>query len=71
MAVCTFLEKYDLSGKTILPFCTSLGAGIQESEGNIRSLCPDSTVLPGVTLPTGRDSLSEPITKWLDKQTMN
>lgn len=65
MAIRTFLEEYDFSGKTILPFCTSLGAGIKESEENIRSLCPDSTVLPGVTLPTEKDSLSEPITEWL------
>lgn len=68
MAIRTFLEEYDFSGKTILPFCTSLGAGIKESEENIRSLCPDSTVLPGLTLPTGKDDLSDPIAEWLAGQ---
>ena len=28
----TFLESYDLSGKTILPFCTSGGSGVGRSD---------------------------------------
>ena len=29
----TFLESYDFSGKTILPFCTSGGSGVGRSDG--------------------------------------
>lgn len=65
MAVRTFLEEYDFSGKTVIPFCTTLGAGIGESEENIRSLCPDAVVLEGLTLRTGQDSFEEAIADWI------
>lgn len=32
MAVATFLESYDFSGKTILPLCTNEGSGMGSSE---------------------------------------
>lgn len=67
MAIRTFLEEYDFSGKTIIPFCTTLGAGVEESEDNIKSHCPDSSVLEGLTLYTGRDTFSEPIVEWLEE----
>ena len=53
MAVRTFFEEYDFSGKTVVPFCTSLGAGVGRSVENIRELCPDSTVLRNVGVPFG------------------
>ena len=65
MAVRTFLEEYDFSGKTVVPFCTSLGAGVGRSVENIRELCPDSTVLRGVTLRTGSADFREPVEEWL------
>jgi flavodoxin len=43
----TFLESYDLSGKTIMPFCTSGGSGISSSVSAIRSICTNSTVTDG------------------------
>lgn len=67
MAIRTFLEEYDFSGKTIVPFCTSLGAGISESIKDISGLCPDSTILDGLTLRTGREDMSGDITEWLAK----
>lgn len=65
MAIRSFLEEYDFSGKTIIPFCTSFGASVEKSEENIKALCPDSSVLKGVTLYTGENTFSEPIAKWL------
>lgn len=47
MPVFTFLENYDLSGKTIVPFCTSGGSGIGASVDDIRESCPNSTVTEG------------------------
>lgn len=35
----TFLESYDFSGKTIVPFCTSHSSGIGSSDTNLHSLC--------------------------------
>ncbi len=41
--ISTFLESYDFSGKTIVPFCTSHSSGIGSSADNLHDLCPDST----------------------------
>ena len=65
MAIRTFLEEYDLSGKKIIPFCTSLGAGISESERSIEALCPDAVVEKGLALRTGQEDFSRQISEWL------
>ena len=44
----TFLESYDLSNKTIMPFCTSGGSGISSSVSAIKSICTNSTVKDGL-----------------------
>lgn len=49
MAIHTFFESYDLSGKTVIPFCTSGGSDISESLPALKSLCPNSKLLPGLT----------------------
>ncbi len=40
--ISTFLESYDFSGKTIMPFCTSHSSGIGSSADNLHSLCAES-----------------------------
>lgn len=65
MAIRTFLEEYDFSGKTVIPFATSLGASIEESVDNIASLAEGATVLDGVTIRTGQEDQSEDISEWL------
>lgn len=40
--ISTFLESYDFSGKTILPFCTSHSSGIGSSADNLHVLCSES-----------------------------
>lgn len=50
MPVFTFLESYDFSGKTIIPFCTHGGGGIGNSEGDIKKLCPNANVKSGFTI---------------------
>lgn len=42
--ISTFLESYDFSGKTIVPFCTSSSSGLGSSARNLHSLASDSTV---------------------------
>lgn len=49
MPVYTFLESYDLSGKTVIPFCTSYNSDIAESMDAIRGLCPNANILEGLT----------------------
>lgn len=45
MAVYAFLEEYDLSGKTIIPFVTSGGSGFSNAVSAIQSIQPDAEVL--------------------------
>lgn len=45
--ISTFLESYDLSGKTIVPFCTSGSSGIGSSASNLHSLAGNATWLEG------------------------
>ena len=49
MIIDTFLESYDFSGKTVIPFCTSGGSPIGVAMDKIRLHCPDSTVPDGLT----------------------
>lgn len=65
MAIRTFLQEYDFSGKTIIPFCTTFGAGVEESQKNIKTLCPQAEVLKGLTLHTGTNSFTASVEKWL------
>ena len=53
MAVFTFLEEYDFSAKTILPFCIHEGSGLGSSESDIRKLCSGATVLSGLAIRGG------------------
>jgi flavodoxin len=68
MAVFTFLESFDFSGKTIMPFCTNEGSGMGRSERDLRSECPGADVHKGLSIhgaeaaDSGRD-----IAKWIKK----
>lgn len=46
--VRTFFDSYDLSGKTIIPFCTHGGSGIRGSISKVKELCPNSDVKEGL-----------------------
>jgi len=68
MAVFTFLEEYDFTGKTIIPFCTHEGSGLSGSERDIRNLCPDAKVLPGLAIRGGSvKSAGDVVNSWLLK----
>lgn len=68
MAVYSFLEEYDFSGKTIIPFCTHGGSGFSDSIKNMQKILTGATVLEGLALRDSRVSASQnDITKWLRK----
>lgn len=48
MIINTFLESYDFTGKTVVPFATSGGTGIGQSVKDIRSEVPDADVPDGL-----------------------
>lgn len=45
--VQAFLESYDLSGKTIVPFATSGGSGMGKTAEILQKSCPAAKMLPG------------------------
>ena len=66
MAVFTFLERYDFTGKTILPLCTNEGSGMGSSERDIKKVAPGATVKSG--LPVNGSSAADSqniVSDWL------
>ena len=63
--IYTFLESYDFSGKTILPFCTSHSSGIGSSADNLHSLASGANWLDGKRFAGG--TFKEEIESWLEK----
>lgn len=59
MAVFTFLEHFDFTGKEIRPFCTHEGSGMGNSVEDIRRLCPDADVSQGLAIRGGAAEGSE------------
>ena len=66
MAVFTFLEAFDFSGKTILPLCTNEGSGMGGSERDIKRVCPGAEVKKGLSI-TGSQAANSAgsVRKWL------
>lgn len=63
--VDTFLESYDFSGKTIVPFATSGGSSITNSEKRIRDLVPSAHLREGLLM---NHHVSEEVLKeWADQ----
>jgi flavodoxin len=68
MAICTFLESYDFSGKIIAPYCTNEGSGMGSSERDIKKLCPNSKILAGLAIRGGSvDRADKDLANWLKK----
>jgi flavodoxin len=71
MPVYTFLESYDFSGKTIVPFCTHEGSSMGHSEKEIAKACPKSTVLEGLAIHgTSASSAVSNVSSWIAASTM-
>ena len=66
MAVYTFLEAFDFSGKTILPLCTNEGSGMGISEKEIKKVCPGAVVKKGLPITGSHAASSDTqVEKWL------
>ena len=62
----TFLEAYDFSGKTIVPFATSGGSGLGKAPQRMQQLIPDAEVVAGKLL-NGRPNASD-LKAWAEGQ---
>lgn len=66
MPVFTFLERYDFSSKTILPFCTHEGSGMGHSEHDIQRVCPQAIIVKGLPIRGSSVKKAEKdIQRWL------
>ena len=69
MIVYNFLESYDLSGKTIVPFCTHGGSGLSNTESTITNITGGTMkggfAIPGTTAQNDRDTARNEVTQWL------
>ena len=60
----TFLESYDFSGKTIIPFATSGGSGIGKTVDVLKTVCPDADIKNGKVV----NGMSEKeLAKWVNE----
>lgn len=66
MAIYSFLDEYDFSGKTIVPFVTSGGSGFSNAISEIESAEPGATVLEGLAIGSGSaTSAQDNVADWL------
>lgn len=68
MAVYTFLEHYDFSGKTIVPFTTHEGSGFGGSISSLRSALPNSKIETGLSIHGAEANRAESQTKSFAKK---
>ena len=69
MCVFTFLEHYDLAGKTIVPLCTNEGSGMANAVTDLERSCKGAAVLPGLAVKghQAKDS-KDLIVSWAKEQ---
>ena len=66
MAVATFLEGYDFTGKVILPLCTNEGSGMGSSERDIVKYAPGADVKKGLPVTGSKAAESgAAVRRWL------
>lgn len=72
MAVFTFLDSYDFSGKTIIPYCTHEGSGLSSTDRKVAKAGKGANVLEGLGIE-GKMAQNEPdkvrpdVREWLAK----
>ena len=65
-AVVTFLEEYDFSGKTIIPYCSHGGSRLGSGPRDIAALCPNATLLDGLAVSgSSVSSAQKDVQDWL------
>lgn len=68
MPVFTFLEEYNFSDKTIIPFCTHEGSGLGRSEKDIAKFCPKAALLKGLAIHGSNvNAAKKDVANWLNK----
>lgn len=68
MAVYTFLDSFDFTGKKIYPFCTHEGSGLSGTEQDIRKSAKGAVVKKGLAIHGSCvDSSRAVLEKWIEE----
>ena len=69
MALYTFFDTYDFSGKTIVPFNTHEGSGVSGTNDDIKELEPKANVLKSLAIRGGdmEENQMPTVEKWLNE----
>lgn len=68
MPLYTFLDEYDLSGKTIVPFITHGGSGLSGTPNKIKKDEPNATVTEGLAVSgSSAGNSKSTVQNWLSK----
>lgn len=68
MAVYTFLDEVDLSGKTVIPFVTSGGSGFSNTISTIQQMEPQATVREGLSISgSSATGAQQQVESWLSE----
>jgi len=62
----TFIESYDFTGKTVIPFVTSGSSGIGDYSANLQALAPGAKILTGKRFSTS--ATAEELKTWATAQ---
>jgi flavodoxin len=70
MPVYTFLESYDFTGKTVIPFDTNGGSGLADTVSAVTKACPGAAVKDGLAVSgkeaqTQQDTAKSEVQNWL------
>lgn len=70
--IYTFLDRYDLNGKNIVPFTTHEGSGLADVVDVLRNYYPKAKIVEGLAI-RGRDARKskEKVTEWLNEIGIN
>lgn len=72
MPVFTFIESYNFSGKTVIPFCTNGGGGFGRGVNSMKSKMPGAKFLDGFEINgSSAASAQDDVNKWLDSLHIN
>ena len=68
MILYTFFDTYDLSSKTIAPFCTSGGSGLSNTVNEMKELEPNATATSGLHIGSAASSNpDDAVSQWLNE----
>lgn len=72
MPIASFLEEYDFTGKTIIPFCSHGGGRFGQSLTAITKLVPNAVLGEGLAINySGGSGMPDDVAEWLEENSVS